>query len=80
MTVREEVIEHIVEAMRTAEDQGLDALKAVKIAFPGTPDSVLGEASWMLEERRAEAWWSAVEKTIDGEIIRTALIKNGGSK
>lgn len=74
MTVRGEVLEHLVQTMRQAEADGQHPLTAAEAAYPGTPSSVLGEAIWLFEERKAESWWQTVEKTIDGEIVRQALL------
>lgn len=81
MTVREEILEQIIEIMRVVEDQGRDGLIAARAALPGTPESVLAQAWWELEERKTEGWWKSIEKTIDGEIIRRALgDKSGGAE
>jgi hypothetical protein len=73
--IRKQVLERIIEVLRDAEDQG--GISAAAAAFPGTPETVLWEAWCELDYRRTQAWWQAVEKTIDGELVRRAIAEAG---
>jgi hypothetical protein len=73
MSIREEVMELLVDTARIAEENGLDAIKEIERQYPGTPEMVVIFACAELDHRKKEAWWKQVEKTIDGEIIKKAL-------
>ena len=78
-TVRTEVKAEIIAVCREAKAKGDDGWKAVEARFPGIPPDVVAEAWLAVEDEATEAWWQTVERTIDGEIIRNALAKVGGS-
>ena len=73
--IRKEVMAEIVVVYRAARDRGDDGWKAVEAAIPGIPSDVVAEAWLQVEDEATETWWSGVERTIDGEIIRNALAK-----
>ena len=75
--IRAQVLEQIIEVMLEANKAGRDEQASAQECFPGTPENVLWEAYGQLLSRLEEDWWRAVERTIDGEIIRNALAKNG---
>lgn len=64
------VIEHMRRSGLKGEDREIDAYKA----FPGIPGDVVINASMALGNEETEAFWDQLEKTIDGEILRKALI------
>ncbi len=76
-TIREQVMAQIIDVMKAAQDQGRDKFRAAEVAFPGTPNGVLCEALATLGLQEDEEWWRQVERTIDGEIIRQALLSVG---
>jgi hypothetical protein len=80
MTIRTEVIEHLVDIMREAESRGRDSIDAAHEAYPGIPDAVVWEAWALLERRKEEAWWQTVERTIEGEVIHRALASDKGGE
>lgn len=65
------------DVMRDGDYRGVDPWRAAETAFPGTPTDVIAAAWVDYEDRKTEAWWQQVEKTIDGEIIRRALTIQG---
>ncbi len=71
--VRKQVMAQIISVMAEAEARGDNGFAAASQAFPGTPKSVLIEASVEVEDARTEAWWRTPERTIDGEVIRYAI-------
>ncbi|NJL06978.1 MAG: hypothetical protein HC900_00970 [Methylacidiphilales bacterium] len=71
--IRKEVMAAIINVIAEAESQGKDGVTAARAAFPGTPEGVLWEAWAEHDTAKIEQWWKAVERTIDGEIIRNAL-------
>lgn len=75
--IRRQVKARIMEVMRVAEAQGLDGYKAAERAFPGTPDMVLIECGVELDCAAVDAWWEAVEKTIDVELAQRAIAAAG---
>lgn len=72
-TIRKEVMAEIVRTMAEAQQRGDDAMDAARRAFPGIPGMVLGEAYSELAMTEEEAWWTLVEKTIEGELIHRAI-------
>jgi hypothetical protein len=50
-----------------------DLASDAKAVFPGVPSDIIWEAALMLDDANAEAWWFALEKTIEGEAVRNAL-------
>ncbi len=78
-TTRDEVRAAIMDVMQAAEDQGLDKDDAARQAFPGLQDMILAECRVLLRQRQRNAWWAAVERTIDGDVIRRAIGKAGGA-
>ncbi len=75
--IRAEVLEAIKDVVRTAKKQGLDGSEAVRRVFPGTPDGVIAEAWWDVEQEAEAAWWDSIERTIDAEVIKLALVRGG---
>ncbi len=76
---RQQVMAHIISFMAEAEQRGLDPWKAAEHAFPSIPGDVVAAAWVELDARKTEAWWQAVEKTIDGELIDRAITSAGGA-
>lgn len=73
-TTRQQVKASIIACIADAQAWGLgDGVHAARLAFPGTPESVLWECWAELDGDQVEAWWQSVERTIDGEIIRNAV-------
>ncbi|GEP00028.1 hypothetical protein [Methylobacterium haplocladii] len=80
-TARKQVEAAIIQIIADAEAQGVDGVLAAHRAFPGTPDTVLWGCWSQWDGERTEAWWQTVERSIDGEIIRNAVVaahKDGG--
>jgi len=75
--IRAEVLEALKDVVRHAKKQGLDGSEAARRAFPGTPEGVIAAAWWDVEEEAEAAWWDSVERTIDAEVIKRALVANG---
>lgn len=75
--VREQVMAAIVETGRTFREAGRDVLTGLQRAYPGVPTEVLVEAWMKVDDEATEAWWQQVERTIDGEIIKQAVITAG---
>lgn len=66
--------------IRQAQDAGQgNGMAVARTRFPDTPEMVLAEAWMQAEMARTEEWWSAVERTIDGEVIRTSIARLGGT-
>lgn len=77
-TIRQQVLEQLIDVMVDAHEDGdPDPMKAAGEKFPGTPVAVLTEAWCEFDRRQTDAWWQQVERTIDGELIRRALISQG---
>ncbi|KMO15143.1 hypothetical protein [Methylobacterium platani] len=75
---RKQVEAEIIRTMAEAQDAGLgDGIEAARRAFPGVPDVVLYECWTNLDTQRTEAWWQTIERTIDVEVIRSALQATG---
>jgi hypothetical protein len=72
-TTRQQVMALIVATMVQAMKDGRDPWKVAAAAFPGTPRMVLGEAYGEASCAEVENWWDQIERTIDGEVIRSAL-------
>ena len=79
-SVCDQVMAALVETGRTCRDAGLDVLKGLERAYPGTPMDVLVEAWMKVDDEATEAWWQQVERTIDGEVITRAIKSAGGSR
>ncbi|MFC5556484.1 hypothetical protein [Methylobacterium iners] len=77
--VRQQVRAAIVACMSNAIAEGRDPWGAARAEFPGTPMGVLGEAFGDAMNAEEEAWWQTVERTIDVEVIRSAIAGAGGS-
>ncbi len=58
---------------RGARKQGHDAWAAIQEAVPGIPSEVVAEVVLSIEDEMTASWWEQVEKTIDGEVVRSAL-------
>lgn len=71
--IREQVIAQIAQVMAEGEALGRDPMAYAHEKFPGTPTMVMADAWVKFDDQREGAWWDAVEKTIDGEIIRRAI-------
>ena len=76
---RMEAKARIAEIFRSAEAQGISGWAAVEAAFPGIPSEVVAEAWLTFSDEETAAWWSNVERTIDGEIVRPTLGSAGSS-
>jgi hypothetical protein len=77
--IRLEVKAQIADTFRAAEAQGNSGWAAVESAFPGIPAEVVAEAWLIVSDEDTAAWWSSVERTIDGELVRTAVAAAGRS-
>ena len=78
-TTREEVMHEIATVIRQAQDAGQgDGIAVARSRFTGTPDMVLYEAWTNVDLARTEEWWTAVERTIDGDVIRRSIAIVGG--
>lgn len=70
---RREVKAEIIRTIAEAQAAGLgDGVATARRAFPGIPEAILWECWAELDMEQQEAWWQAVERTIDGEVIREA--------
>ena len=78
ITVRDQVKAAIITTMAKAEQAGQCPLAAAETTFPGIPGMVLGECFADLQMAQESAWWETVERTIDGEVIRNAVVVAGG--
>lgn len=82
MTPRDEikkaVLAQIIEVMDQADKAGVDTWQAAERAFPGTPTDVIAEAWVEFDNAKTEAWWRQVEQTIDGEVVKRAMLATGG--
>jgi hypothetical protein len=70
-------IEDVILAARAAGEGEFASLDTARRTFPGTPDMIFIEAANNIDIRHREEWWQAVERTIDAEIVRTAVLKAG---
>lgn len=71
--VREEVMAYLTDIARNGLADGEDSLSAITSRHPDVPLEVAVIASLRADEEATEKWWSSVERTIDGEIIKNAL-------
>lgn len=79
-STREQVMHEIATVIRQAQDAGMgDGVAVARTTFPGTPDTVLYEAWMNVDMARTDEWWTAVERTIDGEVIRNSIAKIGAA-
>ena len=83
--MRAEVIEHLADLLATASESkpdggGLAAIAAVRARYPDTPQRVLVSAWGLVLRRREDEWWRSLERTIDGEVVRSALAKPDSSR
>lgn len=79
--IREQVINHMAGVAKEATDQGQDGWRAIERAFPGTPTDVIAEAWLRADEGKTEEWWQQVERTIDAEVVKSAVAQiAGGAK
>lgn len=72
--IREQVVGQMVAVGLEASKNGKDPWAAIESTFPGTPADVIADAWVKVSDGETEAWWNSVEKTIDGEIIRRAIV------
>lgn len=72
-TTCKQVMALIVATMVQAMKDGRDPWKVTAAAFPRSPRMVLGEAYGEASCAEVENWWDQIERTIDGEVIRSAL-------
>lgn len=80
-TTREQVMHEIATVIRQAQDSGQgDGIAVARSRFPGTPDMILYEAWTNVDLARSEEWWAAVERTIDGEVIRQSIVRLEGQR
>ena len=70
--IRKQVMAHILGAMTEADAAGHDSFAIGRRMFPEVPIEVITEAWLEIENRKVEAWWQSVERTIDGELISRA--------
>lgn len=70
---RKQVEAAIIAVMAQAEVDSRCPLAAAEAAFPGTPAMVLGGCYAELQMAQEDAWWEAVERTIDSTVIRDAV-------
>lgn len=73
MTIRQEVLEYIIDYMSEARQLHRSPLDAARIAFPSVPERILGFALLEMKDREEEDWWQVVERTIDREVICRAI-------
>ncbi|MGR7993819.1 hypothetical protein [Xanthobacter sp. ZOL 2024] len=73
--IHEQVLAQVIEVIKQARANGEPEMAVVARTFPGMPDAIYWAAYCDLDNAEIDAWWEAVEKTIDGEIIRNALSK-----
>lgn len=71
--IREQVLAQVIEVIKQARANGEPEMEAIKRTFPGMPEDIYWQASCALDRAEVDAWWEAVEKTIDGEIIKNAI-------
>jgi hypothetical protein len=71
--IRQQVFAAIIACMSKAMSEGRDPQKAAEHEFPGVPGGILGEAYGEALAAEDEAWWRTLERTIDGELIRSAI-------
>lgn len=71
--IREQVFAQVIEVIKQARANGEPEMDVIKRTFPGMPDTIFWEATCALDFAEENAWWEAVEKTIDGEIIKNAI-------
>ncbi len=76
--IREQVLAQVIDVIKQARANGEPEMAVVARTFPGMPDAIYWEAFCDLDNAEIDAWWEAVEKTIDGEIIRNAVAHVGG--
>lgn len=75
--IRKQVEAAIIATMAEAEKAGRCPLATAEATYPGTPAMVLGGCYAELQMAQEDAWWEAVERTIDGELIRNAVAVAG---
>ena len=68
---RKEVIDELAKVAAEAMERGEDGVAAVQAM--GVPMDVAVQAWVIADDARTERWWEAVERTIDGEIIRRVI-------
>jgi hypothetical protein len=78
--IRKQVEAAIIDVIAAAEAQGRNGVAAARAAFPGVPETVLWECWAEHDHAATEAWWQSVERTIEGEVIRTALQEPEGQR
>lgn len=64
----------IIRVMLEADARGEEPSTAAETAFPGAPDSVIWGAWSEFDDAKTNAWWETLERTIDGEVIRSAVV------
>jgi hypothetical protein len=69
---RKQVEAAIIAVIAQAEVEGRCPLAAAEAAFPGTPAMVLGGCYAELQMAQEDAWWEAVERTI--ETVRSSAM------
>lgn len=82
LNIRAHVMNEIMTTIRTAEDAGQDGYAEARRVYPAVPAGVISEAYARADLARDEAWWVSVERTIEGEIIRRAIVgpNEGGAE
>ena len=71
--IREQVLAQVIEVIKQARANGEEEMGVIARTFPGMPEAIYWSAFCDLENAEVNAWWEAVEKTIDGEIIKNAI-------
>jgi hypothetical protein len=77
LTLRAEVRAAVIATMAEAEKAGRCPLAIAQALYPGIPTMVLGECYASLQMAEEDAWWEALERTIDAEVIRHAVAASG---
>lgn len=74
---RQAVLAEIINVMAAAKARGEDEMAAARATFSGTPEPVLWSAWVELDNAEVEAWWRAVEGTVDAELVKRAITVAG---
>lgn len=74
MSTMDEIKAEIFKVVYEAEMSGQSSQEAYKTAFPGAPDGPYWEAWASVESAKEKAWFDAMARTIEGDVIRRASI------
>lgn len=72
--LREDVVSAMAAVAYEAEKAGNDGWKAIEDKFPGTPSEVFAVAYVRATDQATEEWWQQVERTVDVEAVRKAVV------